>query len=293
MTSQPVAAGPALAESYFASTDGLQLYMASIVPPSPKAAVLVLHGYADHALRYRHVMEAFAAAGYAAYGLDYRGHGRAAGRRGYVEHYEDYLGDARTATARIQAAHGSLPLFYVCHSHGALVGCTLLSRSDAPRVRGVVLSSPYFRLKIVPTFFDLALAKLTGDVPGLRKFVSIPNPLKVEQLTRDEEMKRWTDGDKLRHHVVTPRWFNQSNAAQAALFKGAPAFQWPLLVMQGEDDPVADPTGARDFVAAAGSPDKRFSLYAGMLHEIFNEVERHRPIAEAVEWMDQRLASAS
>lgn len=284
-TAKPAMAG--VSEAYFASTDGLQLFMSSIVPERPKAAVLVLHGYADHGQRYRHVMEAFSRAGYASFALDYRGHGRAEGRRGYVAKFDDYLGDVRTALARIRARYGEIPLFIVGHSHGALVACTLLSRSDAPDVAGVVLSSPYFRLKIEPRWWELAAAKVLDGVA----FARLENPLRVDQLTHDDEMRRLTEADTLRHSVVTPRWFNESNAAQAALFRAAPGFQWPLLVMQGGQDPVADPEGGRAFVTAAGSKDKRFTMYEGMLHEIFNEVERDKPIAEAIDWMDAHMGS--
>ena len=51
------------------------------------------------------------------------------------------------------------------------------------------------------------------------------------------------------------------------------------------------PTGSRTPPPRArsstrrGSPDKRLEMYAGFRHEIFNEVERDRPIAEAIAWL--------
>lgn len=291
MTTANASANPKheLGEAYFGSFDGLQLYMASIVPPSPRGVALVLHGYADHGLRYRHVLEALADAGFAAHALDYRGHGRAAGRRGYVQNFSDYLADARTAIDRIKGLHPNVPLFLVCHSHGALVGCSLMARTDAPNIAGVVLSSPYFRLKLVPSSFQLFQAKVVGRV---LPFISVKNPITTDMLTKDAGMIAWTEADQLRHHVVTPRWFAESNAAQEALFRNAPQFKTPLLAMQGADDPLADPTGAADFVKAAGSADKHLTVYPGMLHEIFNEVERAKPISEAVAWIEARLGGA-
>ncbi len=46
---------------------------------------------------------------------------------------------------------------------------------------------------------------------------------------------------------------------------------------------------ARAFVDAARAADKRLVVYEGFRHEIFNEVERERPIAEAATWMSARL----
>ncbi len=282
---EPSQASPSLDESYFPSTDGVQLYLASMAPPSPKARVLVLHGYADHALRYRHVLEALAQAGYAAHALDYRGHGRASGRRGYVRTFDDYLNDVKVALARVEASPPEGPLFLLAHSNGALVAATLLER-EPKAVQGAVLTGPYFRLRIVPSAFQLFQAKVVGRlIPAL----SVKNPVTSAMLTHDEQMREATDLDPLRHDVVTPRWFSESNAAQRALFENAAKLTTPLLMLQGGDDPVADPSGAQDFLDVCGSPDKHLTVYPGMFHEVLNEVERDKPIAEAIAWLDQHL----
>jgi lysophospholipase len=280
-------APPELSEAYFPSKDGTQLYMASMVPAGAKAAVLVLHGYSDHALRYRNVMDALSQAGFAAHALDYRGHGRASGKRGFVANFADYTDDLTAALNRIRAASGTMPLFIIAHSHGALVAATLLASPSAPKdVAGLVLSSPYFRLRIVPTAFQLFQAKWVGKVlPSL----AIKSPLTSDMLTHDKAFVAETDKDPLKHNIVTPRWFTESNAAQEALFRNASRFTLPLLVMPGGDDPVADPSGAKQFVESAGSKDKTLTVYPGMFHEIFNEVEKEKPIAEAVAWIDAHL----
>ncbi|MFM2152916.1 MAG: hypothetical protein RL199_1351 [Pseudomonadota bacterium] len=272
-----------VSESHFPSKDGTRLFMTSRPPVGvPKASVLFLHGYADHASRYGHVLEALAAAGYAAHALDYRGHGRAGGRRGYVGRFGDYLDDVETAIARIRAASGA-PLFIFAHSHGCLVACTLVLRDPRLPVEGLVLSSPYFRLKLAPGWFQLFQAKVVGK---LIPVLSVKNPLTSDLLTHDAAMRAASDADTLKHTVVTPRWFSESNEAQLQLFANARRFVKPLLVMQAGDDAVADPQGARDFVDSAGSHDKRLTVYPGMFHEILHEVEREKPVAEAVAWLD-------
>jgi len=50
--------------------DGTQLTYDAYEPPQPKAAALFLHGWSDHAGRWRHVGEALQRAGVAAYALD-------------------------------------------------------------------------------------------------------------------------------------------------------------------------------------------------------------------------------
>ena len=60
---------------------------------------------------------------------------------------------------------------------------------------------------------------------------------------------------------------------------------WSVLVLQAGADPVADPQGAKDFFDSVASRDKKLVVYPGMLHEILHEVERAKPIREAVDWL--------
>lgn len=274
-------------ESFINSKDGLRLFLASRTIPSPKGVVALVHGYADHCLRYRHVMGALAIAGYSTYAFDYRGHGQAGGRRGFVANFADYLADLTVFLDRVRAENPSVPLFILGHSHGCLVSGMLLTELNAPRdIAGVVFSAPYFRLAITPPALQLLLAKVVGSVVP---FLPMKNPLTVGQLTHDPEFQKASDEDPLRHHVVTPRWFTESNAAQETLLARAGDFKLPLLVMIGDADPVAAPSGGQQFADAAGSKDKKLVRYPGMLHEIFNEVDRAQPIGEMTRWLDAHL----
>src|SRR5437867_5846463 len=76
-----------------AAPDGTQLVYDAYEPPQPRAALLLLHGWSDHAGRWREVGERLRDAGLAAYLLDQRGHGRSGGRRGYLSRFSQLLGD--------------------------------------------------------------------------------------------------------------------------------------------------------------------------------------------------------
>ena len=69
------------------------------------------------------------------------------------------------------------------------------------------------------------------------------------------------------------------------MLRGAAGFEAPLLVLAAGADRIADVAAARAFVDAARSDDKRLVVYDGFRHEIFNEVGRDRPIAEAIAWL--------
>lgn len=286
---QQAPAASAWQEAFFNSKDGIRLYHASIVPPAPRAVVAILHGYADHGGRFRELMERLAANGYAAHALDYRGHGQAGGRRGYVAKFGDYLDDVSAFLERVKQAAGDLPLFVFGHSHGSLILATLMTSAQAPKgLAGLIFGSPYFKLRIEPSKFQLFQAHAVGK---LIPFLPIKNPLTGADLTRDPEEQRKADNDPLKHKVVTPRWFTESTAAQAALPAKWSAIDLPVLALQGEADPVVVPTMAAEFVNAVQSKDKKLVIFPGNLHEPLHDVDREKYLGEFVSWLDAHVVA--
>src|SRR5256885_16529435 len=73
--------------------DGLPLNYEALDSASARAAILILHGWSDHAGRWRDVSERLGQAGFAVYALDWRGHGQSSGRRGHLSRFSQLLGD--------------------------------------------------------------------------------------------------------------------------------------------------------------------------------------------------------
>src|SRR5262249_28442417 len=148
----------------------------SAMPGGSLRAVLgMLHGYADHGARYRHVMGALAERGIGSVVVDMRGHGRALGPRGYCERWDEFLGDARDlrrmvdAQARNSRADGmkAAPTFLFGHSFGGLVAASS-AQGDPGELFGLVLSAPFFGLAIeVPKVKVMAGKIASGVYPRL------------------------------------------------------------------------------------------------------------------------------
>src|SRR5437660_11866234 len=77
--------------------DGTQLVYDAYEATAPRAAVLALHGWFDHAGRWRETGERLCGAGYSAYLLDLRGHGRSGGRPGHLSRFSQLLGDLQAS----------------------------------------------------------------------------------------------------------------------------------------------------------------------------------------------------
>ena len=88
------------------------------LPGNPRAAVVVVHGAAEHSGRYARVAEVLQAEGYAVYALDLRGHGRTA-----------------TSTGRGRIGAGGMP--------EVVADVEALTRRAARRVRRLPASSSW------------------------------------------------------------------------------------------------------------------------------------------------------
>jgi alpha-beta hydrolase superfamily lysophospholipase len=252
---------------------------------APRAVVGILHGYADHAARYAHVMDAWAGHGIASVALDMRGHGRSEGARGACTRFDDYLEDAAELARLVAEVAPGCPGFLFGHSFGALVAVHSVTR--APRAwKGLLLSSPYIALaKTVPWPKILAGQLASRLVPGF----SLPAGITGADVTRDPEKARGYETDPLVFKRATARWFTETRAAQPRALALARSLLLPLLVVAGGADPVADVRAGRALFAAADSADKTWDERPGLRHEVLNEPE-WREIADAMaRWMIERV----
>lgn len=270
-------------EGFLNSADHLRLFWQRYTPPSPRATVLVLHGGGDHSGRYPALTSALVRARFQVALVDLRGHGQSDGRRWHVDSFQENLADLDAFVAKLsQDGVAGEKLFVLGHSHGALVAA-LWGASRGRHVAGFVFSSPYFKLAIHPPPLKVLAAKVFGQlVPWLPFDAGID----VADLTSDVEMQRWTARDPLYGRKITPRWFEVSLRATGEALRRAKELEAPLLVLAAGMDRIVDVAGARAFVDAAGSRDKRLVVYDGFRHEIFNEVRRQEPIGEAVAWLE-------
>jgi alpha-beta hydrolase superfamily lysophospholipase len=272
-------------EGFLNSADHLRLYWQRYTPAAPRATVAVLHGGGDHSGRYPALTAGLVRAGFQAALLDFRGHGQSDGRRWHIDGFNDYLADLDAFVAKLsQDGVAGDRLFVVGHSQGALVAA-LWGLTRGRHVAGFVLSSPYFRLAMKPPVLKVLGARILGKA---LPWLPISTGLDVTVLTSDPDMQRWTERDPLYGRATTPRWFDQSTRAQAEVVRRAGEWERPLLVLAAGADQIADVETTRRFVEQARSTDKRLVVYEGFRHEIFNELARDRPVAEAVAWLAER-----
>ncbi|HLK40049.1 MAG TPA: lysophospholipase [Polyangiaceae bacterium] len=258
------------------------LYFSSDVPEGRTAAVVgLVHGYAEYAARYAHVIAAWAERGIATVTIDLRGHGHAGGPRGHCDRFADYLDDAAELVPLIGEAAPGAPAFLFGHSLGGLIAASVAITAPSPW-RGVVLSAPFLGLALEVAVTTRLMGRVASRVlPRLGQ----RSGLRGADLTHDEARARAYDEDPLVFKSVTSRWFVETGKAQKRAMARAPSLTMPLYVVMGLDDRVADVRTARRFFEAAASGDKTWDGCEGLYHEVLNEPQ-WRPIADRLaDWI--------
>lgn len=254
---------------------------------SPEGTIVLIHGYCEHRGRYQRTAQDLAQKGYRVVVGDLRGHGEAGGQRAHVTRFSEYLDD--TAAILAQAARHARPVgegmppFLLGHSMGGLIALRYLQeRAREGDLRGLILSSPFLGIKVqVPAWKRLLGQAASRAVPGL----SLPNDLDPALLSHDPEIGRAYATDPLVSHIATARWFTEAQLAQAQALRRAPGVRLPVLLLQAGDDRIVDQAASQALFDRLGGKDKVFTLYPGLFHEIFNEVERDRVLADVVSWL--------
>jgi lysophospholipase len=259
----------------FCSADGTDLYGEWFAAHEPRASALLMHGYAEHAGRYREVAHVLHRLGVSALSYDMRGHGRSGGQRGYIDGFRDYLDDMDAALAELheRIPDRALPRLLVAHSNGALVALRALADpARKPEITAAVLSSPFLRLKMaVPVPQQMLGRAASRWAPRLTQ----PNKIPLEHLTSDPAKQAERRSDPLCHDVASARWFTAAEEAQAYVADYASRIDVPTLWLVAHDDRLVDPAASRVVRARLRAPSVYHGLI-GMQHEVFNERDRDR-----------------
>ncbi|MEZ5142948.1 MAG: alpha/beta hydrolase [Acidimicrobiales bacterium] len=244
-----------------------------------RAALLLVHGMAEHSGRYEHVGRSLSDRGVDVLSFDLRGHGRSGGRRGHVEDFDHFLDDVQDLLAERRGL--GVPVVLMGHSMGGLISAAY-AVSDRPQPDLLVLSAPALAADI-PAWQRVAATALSRLVPTL----SLPNDFDGELLTRDPEVGAAYRDDPLRVRKATTRLGNEIFKAMEATASAAPSsLSVPTYVLHGAADQLVPPQASEPL---ATHPQVTRKVYDALRHECLNEPERDEVLVDLHDWLDARL----
>ena len=265
---------------------GAQLYWRSWLPAGPiKAAVLLVHGYAEHLGRYEHVAASLTAQGLAVYALDHWGHGQSDGTPGFVPAFSVFTDGLDMLLAKVEAAHPGLPLVLLGHSMGGLIAATHLV-THQQHYACAVLSGPAVAPGEPPSALTLWIGRLLARIAPRVGVLALDSGA----VSRDPAVVAAYLADPLVYNgKIGARLGNEMLGAMTAIQQAAPAIMLPVLILHGALDSLAAPHGSQLLFDRLGSADKRLKFYPGLFHEIFNEPERDTVLADMTSWIGKHL----
>jgi acylglycerol lipase len=274
-------------EETFKGKGDLNIFFRTWRPETtPRAVVAICHGFNSHSEYYLWVAEQLVERGFAVYALDLRGRGKSDGERYYVERVSDYIDDLSRLVQIAKQREPGLPVYLLGHSAGGVLSC-VYTLENQQELAGLICES--FAFQVPAPDFALAVVKGLSHLAPHAHVLK----LKTEDFSRDPKVIEKMLTDPLIEHEVQPTLtVAEMVRADERLKREFPQITLPVFILHGTLDKVTKPGGSQEFYDHAGSADKTLKLYDGYYHDLLNDVDKEKVLADIVSWIDARLPEA-
>lgn len=238
-----------------------RIYYRHWAVPQPRAAVVFLHGFGEHAGLYHRYGFALNAAGIDLWAPDQLGHGLSPGPRGRFGTIEDSNALADAVADLAQSEHPGIPLVAQGHSYGAVATLFGILKPQQRYRAAVISGAP---LVPIPELIDLNTA-MNLDAAGLAS-----DPFYLDCIENDP--LAFTDADSRALTRELDRGWDRWGA-------DLPTLTVPTLAVHGAIDPIAVPGAVAAYAEAV--PALRYQQFPGARHDVLNDIS-HAEVAAAI-----------
>ena len=270
------------AEHHFPSADALPLFYRHWPAATTaghvagaKKAILLFHRGHEHGGRMAHLVDELNLPDYNFFAWDARGLGESLGERGAAASFGVLVKDVDTFVRHLGTAHGIAPenTVVIGQSFGAVTVATWV-HDYAPRLRGMVLAAPAFKINLI--------------VPGARQLLAllhkvrgnffVKSYVKPPQLTHDPARIASYRHDPLITRPIAVNVLLDVDAAADRVVADA-AIHVPTQVLISGDDQVVYRAPQQAFYNNLSSPQKELHVLDGFFHDTLGELDRSRALA--------------
>lgn len=281
---------------------------------SPRGAVQLVHGMAEHITRYDAFARVLADEGFVVCGHDQIGHGESSdpSRYGCIPSHggEDLLlNDIGTVRELVsdRLAPGT-PYFLFGHSFGSFLARAYISRCASGLAGAVICGTGFVDPAASAAGNAVArlCCRLRGDDAKVRLLHAMADGAYANAIPAAKTNFDWLshNEENVRAYIMDPACGFMFSAGGYATLTALTAetcskpcvertpHDLPLLFVAGAEDPVGDEgEGVRkayQMYQDAGFTDVTLQLYAGMRHEILNEDGRKAVYHDIIDWLEER-----
>ncbi|MDR0662945.1 MAG: lysophospholipase [Spirochaetaceae bacterium] len=309
--------------SWFETRDNVKLFLRRWTPDDgiPRGVVQIVHGMAEHGLRYAETAAYLCGRGYAVWAADMRGHGRTAdlgvnpadlgGLAGHCadnKAFSKILLDVEKINSEIQKVYPALPLFLLGHSWGSFIVQGYMETFNKRRLSGCILSGTKGPGGAF-VGFGASFMTFFAAVKGVRRYSAFaqsladgaynkffrPNRTTLDWLSRDEAEVDAAIADTLRCRYCSAGFYRDMARALQRIHRKRNIERinrnLPVYLFSGNADPVGgmgtEPTALVDIYRKMGMKDIEFVLYPGGRHEPLHETNREEVMRNLCIWLDK------
>jgi len=252
---------------------------------SPRAQMLLQHGYGEYAERYvdqySSLIPKLVANGIDVYAIDLPGHGKTQGERAMV----DLTQAVQLHLKARSCLPAGLPTVLFGHSLGGLITAGSLVR-DRGNVVAAILSSS--AMQSPSKGWERLLATVSAAIAP-----SAPMPLPrpgMEALTRDLELLARIKADPMMYqgkakNLVAKTVLKVSDE----VWSKASDWKVPTLIFHGNKDTSTSHLQSMALHEKISSPDRKLLIYPGGFHELLNDLDHEEVERDLFAWLLARV----
>ncbi|HGN9372233.1 TPA: bifunctional alpha/beta hydrolase/class I SAM-dependent methyltransferase [Citrobacter pasteurii] len=260
-------------ESTFATSDGESLYFRHwpATEGSGKKVIVLFHRGHEHSGRLQHIVDELAMPDTHFYAWDARGHGQSPGARGYSPSLARSVLDVdefvRFVAKNVQVSLEDIVV--IAQSVGAVLVSTWV-HDYAPKIRGMVLASPAFKVKLYVPFARTGL----GLMQRIRGLFYVNSYVKGKFLTHDPARVASFEQDKLITRAIAVNILLDLYKTAERIVSDSAAITLPTQLLISGDDFVVHAKPQKQFYAGLRSAIKEQHILPGFYHDTLGEKDR-------------------
>lgn len=277
-------------ESTFATSDGEALYFRHwpATEGKSKKVIVLFHRGHEHSGRLQHIVDELVMPDTHFYAWDARGHGQSPGARGYSPSLARSVQDV-DEFVRFVAKDAQVNLeniVVIAQSVGAVLVSTWV-HDYAPKIRGMVLASPAFSVKLYVPFARTGLTLMRR----IRGMFYVNSYVKGKFLSHDPERIASFEQDKLITRAIAVNILLDLYKTAKRIVSDSAAITLPTQLLISGDDFVVHAKPQKQFYAGLRSAIKEQHILPGFYHDTLGEKDRALAFDKIKSFIDKLYAT--
>lgn len=253
----------------------------------PSKVVVMFHRGHEHSGRLQHIVDELRLFDTAFYAWDARGHGRSPGERGHSPSLGRSIRDV-DEFVRFAAEDSGVALddvTVIAQSVGAVL-VSAWAHDYAPKIRGLVLASPAFKVKLYVPFARTGLSLMQR----WRGLFFVNSYVKGKYLTHDPERIESFNTDPLITRAISVNILLALYKTAERIVSDAAAITLPTQLLVSGSDYVVHRKPQVDFFNGLRSPVKEMHVLPGFYHDTLGEKDRSLAFNKMRDFIDTLYA---